>query len=114
MRGGSRLSGSGGLTHPPTPDPHRRGPGGAWGARAGPYGPFAERVDTLRADRDFAADTATMDAGELEAVATAAARAGSVPAMRLMRSIIENRQSASAPADSLAPLDELAARRQEK
>ena len=80
--------------------------------QAGPYGEFAAAVDHAREERALAVDTSRLSAAEVEELASAAARKGSVPAMRLMWQIIQSRDKAPVQADPLDELDELAARRE--
>ncbi|MEK6328259.1 MAG: hypothetical protein AABM66_12170 [Actinomycetota bacterium] len=80
----------------------------------GPYGEFAAAVDELRAERALPtpAEREAMDAEELLRVASGIARRGNVQALRLVWEILRARKArGQAEPDTLAALDELAARR---
>lgn len=82
----------------------------------GKYGQFAAQVDALRADRQIS-DGQPMDEEEFKACVAAAARKGSVPAMKIAWQILlderlaGNQPSAGRLDEPLAGIDEVARQR---
>lgn len=76
----------------------------------GPYGPFTDAVDYARGMQDLEDARETLDPDEHKALVTKAARAGSVPAMRLWWQMEKHEKESrrAASEDTLNPLDELA------